>query len=87
MSRAKTLKIGLAGAAALLLSSCVSPDEVADLDQRVSTLESRIGVAEGRAQAAEAKAGQLEAAASQCTATCQDLAARAERFYQQSLRK
>jgi hypothetical protein len=39
LSKAKTLKGGLAGAAALLmLSACVSPDEVADLDRRVSTL-------------------------------------------------
>ena len=79
--KAKTLKVGLVGAAALLmLSACVSPDEVASLDQRVSTLESRIGAAEGRAQAAEAAAGQ-------CTATCQDVEARSQRMFQQSMTK
>jgi hypothetical protein len=81
MLNAKTLKVGWVSAAALLmLSSCVSPDEVASLDQRVAASESR-------AQAAEARAAQLEAATSQCTATCQDVEARAERMYQQSLRK
>jgi Alanine-zipper, major outer membrane lipoprotein len=78
-SKAKTLKVGLAGAAALLmLSACVSPDEVADLDRRVGELESR-------ASAAEARASQLDAAADRCTATCQDTQARAERMYQQSM--
>jgi outer membrane murein-binding lipoprotein Lpp len=76
MSNAKGLKVGLAGAAALLmLSACVSPDEVESLDSRVSTLESR-------ASAAEARASQLEASANQCTATCQDVRVKAERMYQ-----
>jgi hypothetical protein len=79
MSKAKTLKVGLAGAVALLmLSACVSPDEVASLDRRVGELESR-------ASAAEARASQLEAASNQCTATCQNAQARAERMYQQSM--
>ena len=80
MSKAKTLKIGLAGAAALLmLSACVSPDEVADLHSRVSTLEDQVAAAQSRASAAEARASQLEAAANQCTATCQDVRARLPR--------
>jgi uncharacterized protein YcfL len=81
MSKAKTLKIGIAGAAALLLlSACASRDEVASLDTRVAALENR-------ANAAEARASQLEAAASQCTETCQAVEAKAERIYQQSLSK
>ena len=79
MSKAKTLKIGLAGAAALLMLSAVSPDEVADLDSRVSTLEDQVAAAQSRASAAEARASQLEAAANQCTATCQDVRARLPR--------
>jgi Alanine-zipper, major outer membrane lipoprotein len=79
MSTAKGLRLALAGAAALLmLSACVSPDEVADLDRRVGELESR-------ASAAEARASQLDAAADRCTATCQDAQVRAERIYQQSM--
>jgi len=81
MSRTKTLKVGLAGAAALLmLSACVSPDEVSSLDSRVGELESRLN-------AADARASQLEAAANQCTATCQDVEARTERMFQQSMTK
>ena len=39
MSKAAILKVGLAGGAALLmLSACVSRDEVDSLDTRVSTL-------------------------------------------------
>jgi hypothetical protein len=79
-SKAKTLKGGLAGAAALLmLSACVSPDEVADLDRRVSTLESQVTAAQSRAAAAETRASQLEMAANQCAATCQDVRARLPR--------
>jgi outer membrane murein-binding lipoprotein Lpp len=88
MSKTKTLTVGLAGAAALLmLGACVSPDEVASLDRRVSTLESWADSAESRANAAEARASQLEAAANQCTATCQDVEARTERMLQQSMTK
>jgi F0F1-type ATP synthase membrane subunit b/b' len=83
MHSKRNLRIGLASAAAvLLLSACqsVTPDEMQALESRVSTLENR-------ANAAESRASQLEAAANQCTTTCQDLEARAERMYQQSLRK
>jgi hypothetical protein len=84
MTKAKTLRIGLTAAAALLmLSACVSRDDLTSLDNRVSALESR-------AKAAEAKATQAQTAANQCTATCQDVQAKAERMsqmYQQSLRK
>jgi hypothetical protein len=84
MSKAKTLGVGLAGACALLmLSACVSPDHVADLDNRVGALESRVN-------AAEAKAMQLEATTNQCTATCnevQERQARNEQMFQQNLRK
>jgi outer membrane murein-binding lipoprotein Lpp len=80
MSNARTLKVGLAGAAALLmLSACVSPDQVDNLDRRVSTLESQVATAQSRASAAEARASQLETAANQCTATCQDVRARLPR--------
>ena len=42
MSKANTLGVGLAGAAALLmLSACVSRDEFDDLDGRVSTSRTR----------------------------------------------
>ena len=81
MSRTGTIKAGLAGAAALLmLSACVSPDEVASLNNRVSALESRVA-------AAETKANQADAAASQCTTTCQDVEARTQRMFQQSMTK
>jgi hypothetical protein len=81
MSKARTLKIGLAGAAVLLmLSACVSPDEVSSLDTRVGELESRLN-------AADARASQLEAAANQCTATCQEVEVRSERMFQQSMTK
>jgi outer membrane murein-binding lipoprotein Lpp len=88
MSKAKTLKVGLAGAAALLmLSACVSRDEVASLDTWVSTLESQVSAAQSRASAAEARASQLEAAANQCTNVCQEAQVTAERIYRQSLAK
>ena len=80
MSTARTMMLGLAGAAALMLSACVSPDEVSSLDSRVGALESR-------ANAAEARASQLEAAANQCTATCEQVEARTERMFQQSMTK
>jgi hypothetical protein len=73
---------GLAGAAALLmLSACVSRDEVASLDRRVSTLESQVTAAQSRAACVEARASQLEAVANQCAATCQDVKVRAEQIY------
>jgi hypothetical protein len=76
MSKAKILKLGLAGAAALLmLGACVSPDEVADLDRRVSTLEDQVTAAQSRAAAAEARASQLESASNMCTDTCQEVRA------------
>jgi len=80
MSKTRMLKVGLAGAALLMLSACVSPDEVGDLDDRVGALESRLTTA-------EARASQLEAAANQCIATCEDVEARTERMLQQSLQK
>jgi hypothetical protein len=77
MSKAKTLTVGLAGAAALLmLSACVSPDEVADLDRRVSTLEDQVTAAQSRAAAAETRASQLESASNMCTDACQEVRAR-----------
>jgi hypothetical protein len=77
MPKARILKFGLAGAAALLmLSACVSPDEVADLDSRVSTLEDQVTAAQSRAAAAESRASQLETVANQCAATCRDVRAR-----------
>ena len=80
MSKAEILKVGLAGAAAvLMLSACVSRDEVENLDERVSTLESQVTSAQSRAAAAEARASQLETAANQCAATCQDVRARLPR--------
>jgi outer membrane murein-binding lipoprotein Lpp len=81
MSTARTITLGLAGGAALLmLSACVSPDEVSSLDSRVGALESRVS-------SMEAQTSQLEAAASQCTATCEQVQARTERMFQQSMTK
>ena len=81
MSMSRTVKVGLAGAAALLmLSACVSPDEVSSLDSRVGALEERVN-------SAEARASQLEAAANQCTATCEEMEARTQRMFQQSMTK
>ena len=83
MSKAKILKSGLMGAAALLmLSACASRDDVSSLDRRVSTLESQVTAAQNRASAAETRASQLEAATNQCTSTCQSARARAEQAYQ-----
>jgi hypothetical protein len=81
MSKTKALAAGLCGAAALLvLGACTSPDEVAGLDDRVGELERRL-------DAADARASQLEAAANQCTATCEDVEARSQRMFQQSMTK
>jgi F0F1-type ATP synthase membrane subunit b/b' len=81
MSKATTIKVGLAGAAALLmLSACASHDAVSSLDDRVAALESRL-------DAADSRVTQAEAAANQCTTTCQDVEARAERMIQQSTMK
>jgi hypothetical protein len=70
-----------------MLGACVSPDQVASLDRRLSTLESRAEAAESRVSAAEARANQLQAAANQCNATCEAVEARAGQIYQQSLRR
>jgi hypothetical protein len=84
MSNARTAKVVLAGAAALLmLGACTSPDEIANLDNRVGALESRFDAAEARASQMEA----MEATANQCTATCQEAGARAQRMFQQSMTK
>jgi hypothetical protein len=81
MSNTAAIKVVLAGATALLmLSACASPDEISSLDTRVGELESRLN-------AAEARSSQLEAAANQCTATCQDVEARSQRMFQQSMTK
>jgi len=81
MSKTKTLKVGLAGAAALLmLSACVSPDEVSSLDSRVGALENQVS-------SMEARSSQLEAAANQCTASCEEMEARTQRMFQQSMTK
>jgi hypothetical protein len=81
MSKATTIKVSLAGAAALLmLSACASQDAVSSLDDRVAALESRL-------DAADARVTQAETAANQCTATCQNVEARAERMIQQSVTK
>jgi len=81
MSKTRAVKVGVTVAAAvLMLSACVSPDEVSSLDTRVGELE-------GRLNAAEARASQAEAAANQCTATCADVEARTERMFQQSMTK
>jgi uncharacterized protein YcfL len=81
MSKAQAWKTGLTVTAALLmLGACVSPDEVSSLDNRVAALESRVNAAEARATAAET-------AASQCTTTCQDVQARTQRMFQQSMTK
>ena len=80
MSKAKTLKVGLAGAATLLmLSACVSRDELDGLDSAGVDSESQVTAAQSRAAAAEARAGQLEAAANMCTDTCQEVRARLPR--------
>jgi Cysteine rich repeat len=72
MSKAKTLEVGLAGAAALLmLSACVSPDEVASLDRRVSTLESQVTAArQSRASAAVAGAAMRDQLSAQVLEGC-----------------
>jgi hypothetical protein len=80
MSKTKTLRIGLAGATLLMLGACVSPDEVSSLDTRVGELERRL-------DAADAQNSQLQAAVNQCTTTCENVDARAEQMFQQSLRK
>ena len=72
MSKAKTLKVGLAGAAAMLmLSACVSPDHVADLDRRVSTLESQVTAArQSRASAAVARGAMRDQLSAQVVEGC-----------------
>jgi hypothetical protein len=81
MSKARTVMLGFAGAAGLvMLSACVSPDEI-------SSLDSRVGALERQASEAQARASQLEAAANQCTATCEQVEARSQRMFQQSMTK
>jgi hypothetical protein len=72
VSKAKTLGVGLAGAVALLmLSACVSPDHVADLDRRVSTLESQVTAArQSRASAAVARTAMRDQLSAQVLEGC-----------------
>ena len=72
MSKAKGLRLALAGAAALLmLSACVSPDEVASLDRRVSTLESQVTAArQSRASAAVARTAMRDQLSAQVVEGC-----------------
>ena len=88
MSKAKTLKAALTGAAALLmLSACASRGDIEALDSRVSTLESKVTAAQNRASAAETRASQLETAANQCTSSCQSARVSADRAYQSMPKK
>ena len=83
MSTTRTVRIGLALAAAVvLLGACetVKPSDLARVEDEVSSLRARV-------EAAEAKAAQAEAAAMQCTQTCQAVSERTERMFQQSMRK
>ena len=88
MSKAKTLKAILVGAATLLmLSACASRGDIEALDSRVSTLESKVTAAQSRASAAEARASQLETAANQCTSSSQSARVSADRAYQSMPKK
>ena len=84
MSKAKNSKVGLAGAALLLmLGACASRDDIASLDSRVDALENWVS-------AAEFNNSSLELAVNQCTTTCQDVQerqSRMEQTFQQSMRK
>jgi Alanine-zipper, major outer membrane lipoprotein len=83
MSRTKTLKVGLAGVAALLmLSACqtVTPDDLSRVESEVADLRARL-------DAADASAARATAAAAQCTETCEANTARVDRMFQESLRK
>jgi len=84
MSKEKTFKVGLAGAALLLmLGACASRDDIASLDSRVEALENRVS-------AAESSNNSLESAVNQCTTTCEDVQerqSRIEQSFQQSMRK
>ena len=88
MSKAKTLKAILAGAATLLmLSACASRGDIDGLDSRVSSLENQVTAAQNRASAAEARASKLETSANQCTSTCQSAKVSADRAYQSMPKK
>ena len=76
MSKAKTLNVGLAGAA-----RAADPQRLRVTGrgrgprQAGVTLEDQVTAAQSRAAAAEARASQLEAAANMCTDTCQNVGA------------
>ena len=83
MSTTGTLRVGLTIAGALLmLGACqtVTPDDLARVESEVASLRTQVN-------AADAKAADAQAAAAHCTEVCQATQEKAERMYQQSLRK
>jgi hypothetical protein len=81
MSTTRTLRAGLTIAAALVfLGACATRDDLARVENEVASLRSQV-------DAANAKAADAQSAASQCTQTCQETQEKAQRMYEQSLRK
>jgi outer membrane murein-binding lipoprotein Lpp len=81
MRRSKGVGFGLAaGAALLFLTGCVSQQDVDSLRQEVSALSARV-------DAAETTAANAQAASERCTAICEETSAKADRMFQESLRK
>lgn len=81
MRRSKGVGFGLAaGASLLFLMGCVSQQDLDSLRQEVSALSTRVDAAESNASGAKA-------AADRCTAICEETSAKADRMFQESLRK
>ena len=83
MSAMGTLRVGLTIAAALvMLGACqtVTKDDLARVESEVASLRTEV-------DAANAKSADVQAAAAHCTDVCQATQEKAERMYQQSLRK
>jgi hypothetical protein len=83
MSTTGTLRVGLTMAAALvMLGACqtVTQDDLARVESEVAGLRTQV-------DAANSKAADAQAAAAHCTEVCQATQEKAQRMYEQSLRK
>lgn len=81
MRRSKGVGFALAaGASLLFLMGCVSQQDIDKMRQDISALSARV-------DAAESNASSAKAAADRCTAICEETSAKADRMFQQSLRK
>jgi hypothetical protein len=78
----RSVRVAVAGAALVGLGACqtVSQSDFTRVEDEVSALRARV-------EAAETRAAQAEAAAAQCNETCALASERADRMFEQSMRK